>query len=828
MNHVYRVVWSASLGMYQVASEIACGHSGKSRSVDRRRARKAAAAAALAVLSGVAHAVPPYAGILTQSDNSGYALNPGTATGWFPVWDWNGTDLNVSMSGVKTVNFNNLTGQIAVGAGAAISGGTEGVAITADSVLSNQSGLTNNGTISATQTGVTVAGALGSIVNNGLISNGLFNAAAVQVSGTVGTLTNTGAIAGASDRGNGVSVAAADPAVPAKLNNIGNTGTISGGTNGISNTGGTIGTIANNVAGSATGTIKGQVGILNTTAYVGSTTVNGALDRVENSGVITGTDVGIANASTIGTIHNNASGVISGTGSYGVRNALGLISAIENSGSISGGVFGVQNLSTITSIDNAGVIAGNSVGVVNTSRMGTLTNTGAIQGKTTAAVANGVQNYGILGTLSNSGQILASSVAGNGSSGVYNANRIDSLSNASGGLIQSDLGVFNDGSGHSIGTLTNAGTIFGQSAGVRNLGGTITSIVNAGANGNAAAGTISGSGSGSQVHGIDNSGYLVGGTTFNATIGTITNGGLISGDTYGINNSYGTIGLISNLAGGTIFGGMAAIVSGTGGIGTINNAGVIQGDVVHLGMQDLTITGGTGSTYGTFMGSIMNANSNLRLSSGNIVLNEAVDLIGMRTLYNSGATLHLDGMIPVYGNYQQDAGGTLEVGVANGAVTTGNIQTDFGYGRLLVYGNATVAAGSTVSIKSMGYTLAAGQRFIVIDADTATYNAGALNYLVSNPTLTGSGAQLLINGRQDLVVTLLGPNYDATMGGPVWADCWHAHQRAVGLQLRRLEPRRHGHDVCHDRGQPRDDHEHGHPDRHLRVFGRWYGQYRQY
>ncbi|WP_198288732.1 ESPR domain-containing protein, partial [Pandoraea sp. B-6] len=48
MNRIYRVVWSASLGMHQVASEVAGGHGGTSRSADHRRVRKAAGAAVVA------------------------------------------------------------------------------------------------------------------------------------------------------------------------------------------------------------------------------------------------------------------------------------------------------------------------------------------------------------------------------------------------------------------------------------------------------------------------------------------------------------------------------------------------------------------------------------------------------------------------------------------------------------------------------------------------------------------------------------------------------------------------------------------------------------
>ena len=73
MNRIYRVVWSASLGMYQVASEVASSHGKATRSVDRRARRAAVAAAALMAASGAAMAQSAgsdYSSILTGLDVS--------------------------------------------------------------------------------------------------------------------------------------------------------------------------------------------------------------------------------------------------------------------------------------------------------------------------------------------------------------------------------------------------------------------------------------------------------------------------------------------------------------------------------------------------------------------------------------------------------------------------------------------------------------------------------------------------------------------------------------------------------------------------------------
>ncbi|MGV2293654.1 autotransporter outer membrane beta-barrel domain-containing protein, partial [Trinickia sp. YCB016] len=122
------------------------------------------------------------------------------------------------------------------------------------------------------------------------------------------------------------------------------------------------------------------------------------------------------------------------------------------------------------------------------------------------------------------------------------------------------------------------------------------------------------------------------------------------------------------------------------------------------------------------------------------------------------ATLQVNNAMTITGNYSQGSAATLLVGVASGAVTTGSLTADSGYGRLVVSGSATVASGSSVTLqKTGGYAFAAGQRYVVIDASSTgtNYNASSLKYSINGYTSVMSGASVTNSGRSDLVVTVV-------------------------------------------------------------------------
>lgn len=405
---------------------------------------------------------------------------------------------------------------------------------------------------------------------------------------------------------------------------------------------------------------------------------------------------------------------------------------VDSSGAISTtyGAGGITNNGTIVTLSNNGSIRSSgtsSRGIDNNGTIGILTNSGII-----SADSYGIFNNGTIGTLTNSGTISADSY------GIFNKGTITTLSNAN--TINSMTGIISDG---TITTLSNNATINGTQTGIENSGSITTLSNNSGA-------TISGNN-----QGISNTGI----------IGTLSNSGIISGgnnfDKSGIyNTGSGSITTLSNS--GTISGIQYALYNGAGAsLGTITNSGTIAGGIRNLSSHNLTFNGGSGSVFGTLsglggaIGTITNTASNVIFASGNQILNDHVNVGSSRTVQNAGGTLQVNTVINITGNYTQAATATLAIGVADNAVTSSGTVSDTGYGRILVSGSATIAAGSTVALKKLNnYGFAQGQRYIVMQAAASgtDYHADSLIYKVPGYTVTG---QSIVDGSKlDLLLTL--------------------------------------------------------------------------
>jgi len=403
--------------------------------------------------------------------------------------------------------------------------------------------------------------------------------------------------------------------------------------------------------------------------------------------------IGFNNSVTIPSLDNPVGSTLHGSNTGVLNFGTGSIGTLSNSGTISGGTFGIDNTGTITSLNNdtGGSISGGSVGVVNYGSIGTLSNRGTISSRSSSAIGNAPS--GSIGTLSNSGTISGAF------NGIGNYGTITSLSNETGG------------------------TISGGNAGIYN-GGTITSL------NNNAGGTIGGGNTG-----INNSG----------SIGTLSNSGTITGGLYAIYNTPDST------------------------LGTMTNSGTIAGTIQNQSSRDLTINGGTGSVFGTLtgagvggvsasnIGQINNSFSNLVFGSGNLLLNDNINVSGdpTHTVSNLAATLQVNNTIHINGNYTQGSNASLILGVADNAVTTGNINTDAGYGRLVVSGSANLASGSTIGLQKLGsYGFAQGQRYVVIQANSTgtNYNADTLHYTVAG--FNAAGTSVADGDNADLLVTL--------------------------------------------------------------------------
>jgi outer membrane autotransporter protein len=621
-------------------------------------------------------------------------------------FEWTQTDLDISL-GTST--------NISVATGPAIH--------TQDMVGT----LSNAGTIhSNANPGVHIdtTGGAARIDTSGTITGDLTG---IYNGGTIGTLSNAGAISSTSSAISGNNSGIINAGTITLLDN---NGTISGELAGIVNTiGGQIATLINTRAVIAGNSSANGINNLGT---IGSLTNNGTISANGLKGV------GINNSGSITSLSNVGLLAMTGSTGQGIVNN-GTIGALSNSGMIAAigtqGI-GINNGTTsgISTLTNTGTITGNTKGISNSGRIDTLTNSATV-----SAVSTAIVNFagGTIGTLSNSGSLSAAGY------GVNNKGLINTLSNDVIGTVigtiaaSATTGVLNDLTG-TIGTLTNAGLIRGSSAGIGNLlGGTIFTIDNSGT---ILATTGAGISNDGRIDALSNSGTLNGNT-----IGLINTGTIVS-----LNNS----GLI------TASGGIALKLDSTSSISTFTNSGTIVGNVLNQSTSALNINGGTGSIFGTLTGmsgsiGALSSTGGVNFVSGNQLLNDSINVgSGSGTVTNSAGTLQLNNHISVTGNYAQSAAANLAIGVSNAATSNG-VLADTGYGRLMVTGNATVASGSSVTLKALNtYAFAIGQRFVVIQAGSATYNASSLNYSATGFSGSITGASVTDGGYTDLVLTL--------------------------------------------------------------------------
>jgi outer membrane autotransporter protein len=654
----------------------------------------------------------------------------------------------VSGSNVGIQNYNTIS---TLNNSGAISGGFTGA--------NNASGagigtLTNSGTISANANGsaaygIQNLGTIDTLTNNGsgtIIATGASNSHyGIHNAGAIGALTNNGSIIAGANSANEYLAAGIsnDSGTITNLTNGGQITAMADNTHvayGIWNNGGTIGTLTNS------GTISASGGLANAIENDGTI---GAL--INDAGAtIGGGSAGVVNgdAGTINTLTNN--GTITGAGAGaggssqdGVSNS-GTIGTLTNSGLITGVLNSVFNSGTIDTLTNSGRISGangtgGGVGIQNSGTIGVLSNSGSISGGSV-----GINTWGTIGTLTNNGTITG------GQSGVLNTDTIGALTNN--GFIHGDnTGV--DNWWGTIGTLTNSGMIQGEVNGLADMNGSIgtlnnSGLINGGVNGLAEGGTIDVLNNTGTI-----SGYLVGlynGIAAPAPIGTLDNSGEIFGGKTAIYNGNGdSIGTVINS--GLIFGGGNALYNAADGtLGSIVNSGTIVGNIANLSTGDLDINGGTGTIFGTLtglggsVGVIANTASNVVFGSGNLLLNDNI-YVGGNSVNNTGATLQVNAPVTIAGNYSQGASATLLSGVSSAT----------SYGQLVVTGNATIAAGSSVGLTSQSYAFAAGQRYLVVDAaGTGSYNADSLNYSATGYSGTVIGQVVTVNGHSDLELCL--------------------------------------------------------------------------
>ncbi|HEY4316487.1 MAG TPA: autotransporter domain-containing protein [Herbaspirillum sp.] len=366
-----------------------------------------------------------------------------------------------------------------------------------------------------------------------------------------------------------------------------------------------------------------------------------------------------------------------------------------------------------------------------------------ISSTATTALTGALVTTGNSGTLTNDGVLSANRFGF--FNGGFSVSVVDNR-----GTMTGFYGLVNNGG--TITDLNNSGTITNTESanqGVLNSGGLITRVTNSGV-----MTGLANSGSRSKMELVTN--------TATGTIGTLTNTGVITG----ISNA-GTIGSVTNAS---VIGGsqtQAAIsITGTGSIGSLVNQGTIAGTISNTTNNALIIKGApvssvfsvlTGYSRGlgvSDIGSIL-SNTDVTFSGGNQLLNDNVN-VGANAMTNA-AVLQVNNSLSVTGNYQQNAGATLLIGVSS-PTSRGNL-TDTGYGRLVVNGNAVIASGSAIILQSLGYAFANGQRYVVMSANGSgtNYNADSLVYAATGFAVS-SAVQIDSSNTtySDLVLTLSG------------------------------------------------------------------------
>jgi len=519
----------------------------------------------------------------------------------------------------------------------------------------------------------------------------------------------------------------------------------------------------------------------------------------------------ISTGDTNATVSLSAGASVSSGLGYGVENQ-GQLNQITNNGTISGGTAAIYNNGAINQITNSGLISA-SIAINSTGSFGIISNSGTIAGAIVNTSSDALTLmggtgavYGTFTGLSGMGSITnpnSNLVLANGNVLMNdNINVGTNTVNNTGATLLYDRSASVTGNySQSAGTLDlSAGATLSVSGTASIRGGTISSTLQSYANYLAgetitvlSAGTLVMSGGVDTVSrptGIDvdwqssgsalslefNADYIGSSLASTAVTGTISSA---YGAYIAASGSLGTLSVASN---GLLAGSLYAIEN-LGSLGTINNAGTITGNI-DLGSSVVTIVGASGTQTGSLTGGTLSASAGqLYLQGGNLLLDDNVTLAsGTGTLTSGGGTLQLDSPHTLSGNYAQLASETLLIGVADNAVATGSASTDSGYGRLIVSGSASIAAGSSIALTKTGssYRFATGQRYVVMVANSSgtQYNASSLNVSAQGYGGTISGAAVADGSNSDLVLTL-------SSGGSSTPDNlasqYNPHQALAGL-----------------------------------------------
>jgi hypothetical protein len=174
----------------------------------------------------------------------------------------------------------------------------------------------------------------------------------------------------------------------------------------------------------------------------------------------------------------------------------------------------------------------------------------------------------------------------------------------------------------------------------------------------------------------------------------LTNSGLIEGGA-------GGAGVTPGAAGDAIYS-----AGPHASIGPITNSGQIIGNVVIDNQANVTVHGGTGTTFGSWTRGVITIGAgNLTFAGGNTALGDNIEVNGgAGTVTNKGA-LKLAAPETIIGNFTQTAVGVLGLDFA------GDVSGE--YGALTVTKLTTLDGGLAIDL-THGFTLATGDTFDIL------------------------------------------------------------------------------------------------------------------
>jgi uncharacterized protein with beta-barrel porin domain len=593
------------------------------------------------------------------------------------------------------------------------------------------------------------------VTNLGTITDSQFNGTALNVSGNGGLVSYAGGGAVSSLFNGGLGgvglkitntgsgdIQIGTPAAPITAAFAGNTvisASANGGNIGLSLSGGSLTTSFSGIgivlsAGPGTSSINATL--------TGNTAIRQEAGTFNSTGILTfsGGAVTISSDANIGTVSNPALNGISSTtnGVINIHQTGGTIFANNTGVFGNSGIFASGDIATVTMDSNSRIVASNGINI-GSSRATTVNMAGTINssGSAIAAVAgpNGTINVNVSGTLtgdlgvqflssktgtlvntgtitanrgvsSNSGQmsvINSGTIKGIAGVGVYAVDDMIVTNNATGKISGSAEGIYSQSASVLV---ANSGSI---TAGQAGLSVAVAGLLGATVTNNAGA-TISGGSAG--VAGllgfatVVNSGTITATGTngigiYAGTVGTVTNnaGGVITG-TVGI---YTRAGASTVVNAGTITGSITGIqFSGSGNTLTLMPGSVISGMVVGTGSDTLQL-GGTSSAV--FDVSTLGAAAQYRrFDKFNILDGANWTLSGVSTytgVTNVAGTLSVNGSIASSSLTTVNAGGTLGGNgtVGNTTINGGTLAPGNSIGLLTVQGNLVMTAASSYMVE---------------------------------------------------------------------------------------------------------------------------------